>query len=220
MDPCELTCGQYRLLNNGKLRPQQGLADASDRHAVQLNFDEAIVIAERLGRRLPDEAEYELAATSGGARPFPWIDELETGPVTMPVQFGTVDDFPRDRVDLDPRIPIFGLCSNVAEWTVNWGVGPPTDQASAAVPSKSPGPYRVVRGGSSRVIEGDAVVSNDARDPRQRASCLRFTNRPGLGVRCVRSTKPRLSAADFVQTLSYPNASTVIAGDRHGAAEG
>ena len=65
---------------------------------------------ELIGKRLPDEIEYEFATTFGGQRQVPWGDDLKRitdwpcGPIGQP-------DF--DRLETVP--PVVGLYSNVAE---------------------------------------------------------------------------------------------------------
>jgi serine/threonine-protein kinase len=199
MDPFELTCGEFRLNSDGQLPQYLRAQSLTDRHAIPLKFDSAMVVAEHLGKRLPDAAEYEFAATSGGTRRYPWTGG--TGEVASPVSFGPVDSFPLDRVDLDPRVPIFGLCSNVAEWTINWASRNPDDNDGAKPESDAPGEYRIVGGGNERVVEGDAGVTEETRDPRARTSVWRSKRKPGIGARFVRSVKPRLAFADFVRTL-------------------
>lgn len=203
MDAFELTSGQFRLELAGKLPPYLRVEDLPDSHAIPLRFDGAMAAAEHIGKRLADEAEYEFAATAGGTRRYPWTGLLAE--VASPASFGPVDSFPLDRVDLDPQVPIFGLCSNVAEWTITWASRNPHDDSGAKPQTDSPGEYRIVRGGNERVVEGDASITEEMRDPRARTSVWRTKRKPGLGARFVRSAKPRLTIADFVRALPEPS---------------
>lgn len=96
---------------------------------------------------------------------------------------------------------VFGLCSNVAEWTSTWAplvfdLDRPRDPAKA-VPND-----RVARGGALEVVEGDPSVTPQVRNPRQTVVLPRATVAGGLGFRCVRSAKPRLDPADFAKTVA------------------
>src|SRR5262249_54776726 len=71
LDPTEVTAGAYRRwLLGPKFKPGPG--DADLRAAASLTWDQAVAYAEKAGKRLPDEAEYEYAATACGRSRFPW----------------------------------------------------------------------------------------------------------------------------------------------------
>jgi formylglycine-generating enzyme required for sulfatase activity len=159
--------------------------------AVSLTWDQAAAYAEKVGKRLPDEAEYEYAATCCGTRRFPWGDSAgwlkenkwPFGPAGRPEQ---------DRVELSGQPPVFGLYSNVAEWTSSWVGGlPGTEQAEPR------SMLRVVRGAPPSALERSEELRGPARGPRERLSLAAPLSRPGLGFRCARSARARWSAADF-----------------------
>ncbi len=159
-----------------------------DDHAVaMIDFECATALAERLGKRLPTEVEYEFAATQRGSKRYPWgdqpaFDQWSIGPVRSP-------DY--DQTPTTP--PIFGLYSNVGEWTDSRQnlypspFNPPMPKDLLILNTYS----RVVRGVPFSVLDGQPTPEEIAAGPRLRHAVQ--TNRPyrNLGVRCVRSAKPR-----------------------------
>src|SRR5262249_34565543 len=80
-----------------------------------VTYDEALKCAELMGKRLPTEAEYEWAATMGGTQEFPWGNVKERIQGWPLLVAGQPDS------DRTPTLPeVFGLYSNVAEWTTSW----------------------------------------------------------------------------------------------------
>ena len=55
----------------------------------------------------------------------------------------------------------------------------------------------MVHGGTGEVTDGSGVVSQEQRDPRVLETVNLNKILPGVGFRCVRSARPRLTAADF-----------------------
>lgn len=163
----------------------------------------AVAYAERVGKRLMDEAEFEVAATRAGTQSVPWngtVDDIkkwEIGPVAP-----TFDVIVYDR-------QIFGLYSNAVEWTSTWSTFYPSLEERAAL---SPFALRIVRGGSI-----GAVVNPDFPDdklsrapdpkakwiegPRGREPAVMDDASPLVGFRCARSRKPRVRAADFISVI-------------------
>lgn len=155
--------------------------------AIAVPYDHAVDWAERLGKRLPMEAEYEFAATNRGTTRFPWGNAQITDDQIELNSIG-VAGLPRfDRLPTDP--PVLGLCTNVAEWTISRASYYPP--VNAVVPDSED--KRVVRGAYDP--EGNvAALRAEAFDPRLRQFAHRLKR---LGLRCVRSAKPHLEAADF-----------------------
>jgi len=156
-----------------------------DSAPLRVNWHTAMTLAERRGMRLPTEAEYQFAATGGGEHRFPWGNRVPTaaGEIT---RFGPAKEPLFDRLVLPGQPTIYGLCTNVAEWTSSY---PALPQAIGFVP--------IVRGGSLQVIEGNPRVTQQDLDPRRRESIRSVMTKPGLGFRMVRSAKPRLKPEDF-----------------------
>src|SRR5207244_3510041 len=126
---------------------------------------------------------------------YPWGDDekIDAWP------FGRVGEPAYDRTRTDP--PVFGLYSNVAEWTCSWfqlyPVANPAQRARFLAP-EMPEAFvgtRVVRGGPSVVARGELAVppkNDDVRwEPRYRHANPRDLAHRGLGFRCARSERPR-----------------------------
>ena len=84
-------------------------------------WDRAIVYAESVGKRLPDEYEYESAATANGRLKFPWGND---SPADATSNRGPVTETSFDRLASNPQV--LGLYSNVAEWTSSPGMTDPS----------------------------------------------------------------------------------------------
>lgn len=150
-----------------------------------VSYDVAVLWAEKLGKRLPTEAEYEFAATNRGRQVFPAANDADY------LQKWTITDnrSPRwDRLNTNP--PVYGLYSNLAEWTSSWPVPYPAQQEAGIRPSPLLAVERIVRGGSSSVIAGQPANTDWLPGPRMRVKQHVETTTPGLGFRCVRSARP------------------------------
>jgi formylglycine-generating enzyme required for sulfatase activity len=208
LDSTEVTIGDVRSLENWYLPdgfPQVPPIDSFP--LTHARYDYAVAFVERVGKRLPDEAEYEVAATRGGTLDSPWggqpsdLEDWTIGPVKESPAFDVI------RYDRN----IWGLYSNALEWTTTWGINYPK-YADFSLPMTARD-LRVVRGGSTHaVIDGSFPdqgprQANDARvlwnkGPRARERLPTAVPYPGVGFRCARSAKPRLSASDFVTVIS------------------
>ncbi|MBS0262783.1 MAG: protein kinase [Planctomycetes bacterium] len=169
---------------------------------THVRYDYAVAFAERVGKRLLDEAEYEVAATRSGAQEssregsLDDIDQWLVGPVRVTA--------PDDRISYDRDV--WGLYSNALEWTSSWGINYP---GFAKLPTPiTPRDLRVVRGGSIHAVtdpsfpdEGPRPSSDPEslwrRGPRARESLVAAAPFPGVGFRCARSRRPRLRPEDF-----------------------
>ena len=155
--------------------------------ALRVSFDVATSVAEDAGLRLPTEFEYEYMSTNRGATRFPWGD---ASPPNSPTEFGPVATPAFDRLATIPSV--FGLASNVAEWTCSRLVPYPPAKPRVLIDD-----HRVVRGGNLATVEGDPSVTETTRDPRQRCSVVRHGAWPGLGFRGVRSAEPMFAYDQF-----------------------
>jgi hypothetical protein len=177
---------------------RQQLEPADDEAIAFLSWDEAASYAERIGKRLPDEWEFEFAATLGGTRQYPWGDKApELGDWAR----GQIGEPSWDRLPTDP--PVYGLFSNVGEWTNSWPTVYPAARGWAVNLIERAAEERIVRGAAYSVVQGSLNPQDLATsDPRGRIAFSIKTWNRAIGLRCARSRKPRLQPEDFGRELS------------------
>jgi formylglycine-generating enzyme required for sulfatase activity len=208
LDPAEFTLADLKHYADATQGPPhypaelRGNLPPDTYSAAYVTYDEALYWAEAAGKRLPDEAEFEYAATACGTRRFPWGDEVgqeaDAHPTHGPVRVPAFD-----RLNTNP--PVYGLGSNVAEWTTSWFS--PYDRALQGESAAVAADQRVVRGG---LLSADRVLTPaECRNPRARQGKNRRTFAEGIGFRCARSAKPRFSPTDFVTVLQGPGSHEV-----------
>jgi formylglycine-generating enzyme required for sulfatase activity len=195
LDRTEVTVGQFRAFRRGFAYPGGRTTPPADHPVACVSWADAVAFAESYGKRLPDEAEYEFAATAGGTRRFPWGNQADPA---KPWTFGPAGEPADDYVEGGGGTRVYGLYSNVAEWTSSWAAPYPGQAKLPSVPLKG----RVVRGGGPTVYAGNPDATEWLRGPRQRSFVAEPVNTlPGLGFRCARSAKPRMSPEDFGQII-------------------
>lgn len=199
LDPTEVSVREWKQ-SNRQLPPEIEKERRPDTHAIaSLTWDWAVAYAESVGKRLPDEFEYEFAATAGGSRKFPW----ENGePPTGDWMLGPVNETTFDRLETDP--PVIGLYSNVAEWTTSWSVPYPTVERPQPAARITSDDIRIVRGSPMSIIDPKTDADDAPHDPRTRLGYPRWNESAGLGFRCARSTRPRLRPQDYVSSIRPP----------------
>lgn len=205
IDETEVTAAQYqRCVTAGVCSaPDTSFyctfgADGKSNHPVNcVDWNEATIYCDWVGRRLPTEAEWEKAARSMDGRIYPWGDVWDvqtvprlnfsdkndpTGPSTDDVDDGfattaPVGSFPAGASPYGP----LDMAGNVWEWMADWYDGGYYAQSSRDNPI-GPGSSsaRVLRGGS---------WSNSAFGVR---AANRYWDAPGgrsgnVGFRCARS---------------------------------
>jgi serine/threonine-protein kinase len=155
----------------------------------------AMMYAEYVGKRLPFEDEYELAATNENKTRYPWGNARKS----TSWSFGAT---PTDDVTEDePKI--YGLYTNVAEWTMSyWHLYPNVDREvddtmnNASFRAHFAG-KRVVRGAPPPIVQGQTLIGpelsalSNLLDPRQGTAVSPFSRLNGVGFRCARSKRPR-----------------------------
>jgi len=190
MDTHEVSMEEYSQ-QSGRIPVDTRSKYRSAQHAVLLNYNQAVQFAESIGKRLPDEGEFELAASQATIpESFPASDAANFEPV------GSAED-------QTATIPaVRGLLSNVAEWTSSAGVPYPSGTVPGSpLASGVFRDHRIVRGGSQKVIEGADLSGRLDRNPHDRIAVSPHAVKPGLGFRCVRSARPRLLESDFSKNL-------------------
>jgi serine/threonine protein kinase/formylglycine-generating enzyme required for sulfatase activity len=171
MDQREVSIADYGRALSGSGDRTDTTADPNGSRAMTISFDRAAVFAERVGKRLPTLAEYRVAATHRTAR------AASPGDCAAAVaEFGDVGTPLDDSTDTTP--PIYGLFSNVAEWT-------------ATRPLAGEPDGRLVFGGDESVVRGSATLASEHRDAGKPFVADRRLEAPGLGFRCVRSARAR-----------------------------
>ncbi|MFN9719854.1 MAG: protein kinase domain-containing protein [Planctomycetota bacterium] len=184
IDEKEVSVAQYRSFRKSS---QPFLREPDQDPVASLTWFEAVAFAEFAGKRLLTESEFEFAATNRGTTEFPWGDDaLSAGPW----DYSTAGEPANDRMT---DMPVFGLHSNVAEWT---------DSLLKPYPGMKPLPpglvqhanllsARVVRGGPVTAGPNDRRLNSWSETPKFRAAWNAATEDDEIGFRCGRSDKPR-----------------------------
>ena len=177
----------------GQLRNRKSCAVVGggqrDDPATCVTWDQAVCHAELVGKRLPTEAEYEFAATNGGKQAFPWGNAMAS---LGRWEYGSVRTPAYDVLTID-GMRVYGLYSNVAEWTMSRYV--PYPGGEPLVDHRRT--RRVVRGGPPSVSRGTPIADEVKQGPRQRFGIPWSNAHPKVGFRCVRSVVPRTHPEDF-----------------------
>ena len=180
MDCQEFTVSDYQKL--AALLPHDTRwRKTPDQYAMTVSYDSALALAEHVGKRLPTEAEYDQASQHIAPN---W----NAADLILPTDFGPVGLPSEDQTDTIP--PVFGLCSNVAEWTLSFGVNVDSGDQTFSITTGVPRDFRIIRGGDETVVEGNPTIAPEHRNPSGRFTTSAAVVKPGLGFRCVRSARP------------------------------
>ncbi len=174
--------------------PESSLAGRWDHPAVHISWNDAVAFTEWAEKRLPTEAEWELAARGGveGAR-YPWGDELTPdGEHRCNIWQGTFPEGNTEEDGFASTAPVnafppngyglYNVSGNVWEWCADWFSpdhhldGPRTDPK---------GPDR----GDARSMRGGSYLCHESYCNRYRIAA-RSANTPdsstgNLGFRCA-----------------------------------
>ncbi len=198
LDGHEVTIGEFyaNLPPEAKTTVPEPSAEEALLPKTSFSWEEAVHYCERIGKRLPDEWEFEFAASLGGTRAFPWGDAPRK---ESPWEIGPVAGDKQDRLPTNP--PVYGLYSNALEWTSSMLLANRTLMNRLALINVPPDD-RVVKGGPQPILndgnlpDPPPVLSIRQRYPRERRGGF-----PDVGFRCARSVKPRLKPEDFSRIL-------------------
>lgn len=185
--------------------PDSDISGKEHYPVVQVSWEDAMAFAKWAGKRLPTEAEWEVAARGGlKGQPYPWGAEApQAGKPKANIWSG---HFPYENTKTDSfynTAPVksfaangyrlYDMSGNVWEWTADWysthsykedrkdasGPATPFDQADPASPK------RVIRGGSfmcsDEYCRGYRVSARMKTTPESGLS--------NLGFRCARSIR-------------------------------
>jgi hypothetical protein len=174
MSKFEVTNAQYRKLHADH-------PGAPDLPATDISWFDARDFCEKLGHRLPTEAEWESAARAGTETPWSFgSDKRDLERFAWFAGNSEVDPHPVGRKEPNPW-GLHDMHGNVWEWVEDW-YAPYTEEDQENPRGPQSGPGRVLRGGS---------FFNSAGDLR---SAVRVGGRPGdrdrgIGFRCVRGPR-------------------------------
>ncbi len=187
VDETETSVGMLRHYNLTPPGVGKNSNKAPDNYPVtKVSWNEAAMYAEKLGKRLLTDAEFQYLVTHGGT-----IDKVLTAqppdtPIPGPVDNPQLDQLEWDRVSR----PVTGLRSNVLEWTSSWW-------AAMSVGRDQ----RVVRGGYTMRLDAEPDTLAKPHEMQRMINSLP-TRSKWLGFRCARSLHPRTKPADFLQRAS------------------
>ena len=185
IDRTEVTQAQYaRCVSEGACQPIERIADEwiRDEYPIMnVRWTDAQAYCAWAGKRLPSEAEWELAARGTDARLYPWGNiSLNVG--TLP---NTVHEAGGDGRDLSPY-GVLDMAGNVSEW-VNDFYSDTRLISEGSEPVNPIGPIS----GNMHTVKGGSFLSDDPESSRFVFS--RFGAAPDLaqnfGFRCVVSAR-------------------------------
>ena len=174
--------------------PRSNIRKRMDHPAVHVSWNDAVEFCDWAGKRLPTEAEWELAARGGlEQKRYPWGDELAPGGQhrcniwqgSFPEE-NTVDDGHAGTAPVRAFPPngygLYNVSGNVWEWQADWFS--PTFHRDGPRDNPSGPPS-----GGSKVIRGGSYLCHDSYCNRYRVAA-RSANTPdsstgNLGFRCA-----------------------------------
>jgi formylglycine-generating enzyme required for sulfatase activity len=166
---------------------------------IEFGWERACWVAELAGKRLPEEREYELAATNEGTTRFPWGEDWPEDEADW-WKWQPVGAWHQDALRQHPEVR--GLFSNVAEWMATPGVFYP----GSLFPHDEKARFlAVVRGRFFAAVVAIPVSDDEAKlGARTRYMDPHDSPAKTIGMRFARSAKPRLKVTDFGGAAARP----------------
>ena len=160
IDKYEVTNAQY-----ARFRPEHTYPEQQDDFPVtNITWEEAAAYAQWIGKQLPTEAEWELAAGAPDGRLYPWGQEKRLPEITELQKVGSY------RENVSPA-GCYDMEGSVWEWTSDDG----------ATPDASTAPAKILKGGWNQVQK--TVVPATLQDRKNLAPQTRLAQ---VGFRCVK----------------------------------
>ncbi|MDZ7343007.1 MAG: formylglycine-generating enzyme family protein [candidate division KSB1 bacterium] len=172
IDKYEVTNAQYK-----KFKPEHTFSeDQADFPVTNITYEEAMAYAENLGKTLPTEAEWQLAAGAARGQKFPWGMEKRDVKVKSVSELHRVGSIPEN---VSPY-GCFDMEGNVWEWTSDDVPATSANNISSPTSGK-----KILKGGWSqtqKTVIAASIADRKAQEMHKRS--------PQVGFRCIRRLHP------------------------------
>jgi serine/threonine protein kinase/formylglycine-generating enzyme required for sulfatase activity len=181
VDPHEVSASQFERFAS----LQDAYSFPKEQYAVCVQWSAAVAYAEYLGKRLLKEAEFEYLARDLGRSAFPGGDE----PAIKRDELWGYPEVGKPKADRMNSLPVFGLHSNVAEWTDS------LDNAYPGMPDFGLEAERMMNKQANRIVRGGpATLGTNDREQNMWGESTSYREAwnisavdSEIGFRCARS---------------------------------